>query len=164
MRFGECFPLGFQVFLLTSDYHGRNGETAKRRNGAKTRPALSRFGRLPECACSWSGRLRTEQEIPVGRALCANGSNPTIVTIGLRQFAKAWRKRRYASAFVSKLSDAETEAAETQVHAEFAFRHDYLSCEEFLAIDDAYEKIVAQLVKMIDEPDKWLIKNSRCRL
>jgi len=58
----------------------------------------------------------------------------------LRQFAKAWRKRRYASAFVSKLSDAETEAAETQVHAEFAFRHDYLSCEEFLEIDDAYEK------------------------
>ena len=29
--------------------------------------------------------------------------------------AEAWRKRRYAAAFVSKLSDGETEAAETQV-------------------------------------------------
>ena len=29
--------------------------------------------------------------------------------------AEAWRKRRYEGAFVSKLSDAETEACETQV-------------------------------------------------
>jgi four helix bundle protein len=64
---------------------------------------------------------------------------------------------------VSKLSDAETEAAETQVHAEFAFRHDYLSREEFLEIDDAYEKIIGQLVKMIEQSAKWLIKNFRYR-
>ena len=75
--------------------------------------------------------------------------------------AEAWRKRRYEAAFVSKLSDAETEAAETQVHAEFAFRHGYLSQDEFLKVDDAYEKIISQLVKMIDEPEKWLIKNAR---
>jgi len=31
--------------------------------------------------------------------------------------AEAWRKRRYKAAFVAKLSDAETEAAETQVSA-----------------------------------------------
>src|SRR6266498_2036527 len=30
-------------------------------------------------------------------------------------------------------------------------------------IDEAYEKIISQLVKMIDEPDKWLIKNLRPR-
>src|SRR6476469_7933628 len=29
--------------------------------------------------------------------------------------AEAWRKRRYQAAFVAKLSDAESEAAETQV-------------------------------------------------
>src|SRR5204863_653019 len=72
--------------------------------------------------------------------------------------AEAWRKRRYEAAFVSKLSDAETEAAETQVHAEFAFHHGYLSREEFLKVDDAYEKIIGQLVKMIDQPQKWLIR------
>ncbi|HEU0208767.1 MAG TPA: four helix bundle protein, partial [Candidatus Udaeobacter sp.] len=52
------------------------------------------------------------------RSVCAN-------------IAEAWRKRRYEAAFVSKLSDAETEAAETQVHAEFAFYHRYLSREDF---------------------------------
>jgi hypothetical protein len=39
------------------------------------------------------------------------------------------------------------EAAETQVHLEFAFRHRYLGKEEFLNVDDAYEKIISQLVK-----------------
>src|SRR5213083_2540962 len=87
----------------------------------------------------------TDQIRRSSRSVCAN-------------IAEAWRKRRYAAAFVSKLSDAETEAAETQVHAEFAFRHDYLSCEEFLETDDAYEKIIGQLVKMIDQPQKWLIR------
>src|SRR5437773_10938078 len=57
----------------------------------------------------------TDQIRRSSRSVCAN-------------IAEAWRKRRYAATFVSKLSDAETEAAETQVHAEFALRHDYLSC------------------------------------
>src|SRR5438093_11974353 len=34
--------------------------------------------------------------------------------------AEAWRKRRYQAAFIAKLSDAETEAAETQTAIEFA--------------------------------------------
>jgi len=34
--------------------------------------------------------------------------------------AEAWRKRRYPNSFVSKLSDAEAEAAETQVWIEFS--------------------------------------------
>src|SRR5258708_35691427 len=64
--------------------------------------------------------------------------------------AEAWRKRRYEAAFIAKLTDAETEAAETQVHLEFAFHHRYLSRDEFLSVDDAYEKICAQIVRMID--------------
>jgi len=38
------------------------------------------------------------------------------------EIAEAWRKRRYPKHFVSKLSDADSEAAETQVWLEFAFR------------------------------------------
>src|SRR6266480_1873740 len=87
----------------------------------------------------------TDQIRRSSRSVCAN-------------IAEAWRKRRYEAAFVSKLSDAETEAAETQVHAEFALHHGYLSREEFLKVDDAYEKIIGQLVKMIDQPQKWLIR------
>jgi four helix bundle protein len=34
--------------------------------------------------------------------------------------AEAWRKRRYVAAFISKLNDAEGEAAETQTWLEFA--------------------------------------------
>jgi four helix bundle protein len=41
--------------------------------------------------------------------------------------SEAWRKRRYAAAFVSKLNDAEGEAAETQTHLEIARRCGYLT-------------------------------------
>lgn len=34
--------------------------------------------------------------------------------------AEGWRKRRYRAAFIAKLSDAESEACETQVWLEFA--------------------------------------------
>jgi four helix bundle protein len=71
--------------------------------------------------------------------------------------AEAWRKRRYTAAFISKLSDSEGEAAETQVHIELAFRHGYIDHAEFQAIDDAYEHILGQLVRMVDQPEKWVI-------
>lgn len=82
------------------------------------------------------------------RSVCAN-------------IAEAWRKRRYEAAFISKLSDAETEAAETQVHVEFAFHHGYISDREFREIDNAYEHVLGQLVRMIDQPHKWLIRQAR---
>lgn len=72
--------------------------------------------------------------------------------------AEAWRKRRYEAAFISKLSDSETEAAETQVHAEVAWRCGYLSESAFREIDEAYDHILGQLVKMADQPEKWIIR------
>lgn len=72
--------------------------------------------------------------------------------------AEAWRKRRYKNAFIAKLSDAETEACETQVWLEFAFRCNYISETVVKRLDAAYNKIIGQIVKMIDEADKWLIK------
>jgi len=71
--------------------------------------------------------------------------------------AEAWRNRRYEAAFVSKLSDAETGAAETQVHAEVAWRCGYLSEAKFKEIDAAYDRILGQIVKMADQPEKWRI-------
>jgi len=49
----------------------------------------------------------TDQVRRSSRSVCAN-------------MAEAWRKRRYPNAFVNKLSDAEAEAAETQMWIEFA--------------------------------------------
>lgn len=72
--------------------------------------------------------------------------------------AEAWRKRRYEAAFIAKLSDSETEAAETQVHAEVAWRCGYIKEATFKEIDEAYDHILGQLVKMADQPEKWLIR------
>src|ERR1043165_9926491 len=55
--------------------------------------------------------------------------------------AAAWRKRRYPSAFVSKLSDAEAEAAETQTWIEFARRCGYLKADAARDLDQRYEQI-----------------------
>jgi len=51
----------------------------------------------------------TDQVRRSSRSVCAN-------------LAEAWRKRRYQASFISKLSDAEAEAAETQAWLEFAIR------------------------------------------
>jgi four helix bundle protein len=72
--------------------------------------------------------------------------------------AEAWRKRRYQAAFISKLSDSETEAAETQVHVEVAWRCGYISEAQFHEMDEAYDHILGQVVKMADQPEKWLIR------
>ena len=79
------------------------------------------------------------------RSVCAN-------------LAEAWRKRRYRAAFISKISDAESGACETQVWIEFARRCEYLKDETCHELDAAYEQIIAQIVKMIIDADKWLIK------
>jgi hypothetical protein len=61
----------------------------------------------------------------------------------------------------SSHSDAETESAETQVHLEIAFRHRYITSEMFARLDDACDKIIAQIVKMIDHADRWVVKPRR---
>ncbi len=56
------------------------------------------------------------------------------------------------------MSDAESEACETQVWVELAVRCKYLDALHAQKFSDAYDQIMGQLVKMIEEPDKWLIK------
>ncbi|MDB5322341.1 MAG: four helix bundle protein [Phycisphaerales bacterium] len=68
--------------------------------------------------------------------------------------AEAWRKRRYRAAFIAKLSDSETEAAETQVWLDFSFRSGYIDVATHRRLDDTYNHIIAQLVKMMDNPEK----------
>ena len=55
----------------------------------------------------------TDQIRRSSRSVCAN-------------LAEAWRKRRYEAAFIAKLTDAEAEAAETQVWLEFAVKCAYI--------------------------------------
>src|SRR5919198_4811285 len=140
------------------------GETAKRRNGEMAKKPIRHFRDLDVYQNTLAVGLRvyelnntfpneeryalTDQVQRSSRSVCAN-------------IAEAWRKRRYQAAFVAKLSDAEAETAETQVHLEFAFRDRYFAEAEFESLDDAYEKVIGQLVSMINQPQKWLIKISR---
>jgi len=71
--------------------------------------------------------------------------------------SEGWRKRRYAAAFVSKLNDAEGEAAETQTHIEIARRCGYLTDAQAQALDQNYEHLLAQLVTMSTRPEVWTI-------
>ena len=92
----------------------------------------------------------TDQIRRSSRSVCAN-------------LAEAWRKRRYEAAFISKLSDAETEAAETQVWLEFAVKCGYLPAEPTRQIYREYDKVLRTIVGMINHPETWLIgsKNRR---
>jgi four helix bundle protein len=79
------------------------------------------------------------------RSVCAN-------------IGEAWRKRRYRAAFIAKLNDAESEAAETQVWLELAERCGYLSPERVATLHASYDGILAQLVAMIDSADRWVVR------
>jgi four helix bundle protein len=87
----------------------------------------------------------TDQIRRSSRSVCAN-------------IAEAWRKRRYPNAFVSKLSDADAEAAETQVWIEFAVKCGYLAKNLADEFDQAYDQVLGKLVNMLRRPEQWAIK------
>jgi four helix bundle protein len=76
------------------------------------------------------------------RSICAN-------------IAEAWRKRRYEAAFVSELSDADAEAAETEVHLDFAWCCGYIKPEAHAKLKDRYDHICRQLTKMMSDSSSW---------
>jgi four helix bundle protein len=69
--------------------------------------------------------------------------------------AEAWRKRRYVAAFVSKLNDAEGEAAETQTCIEVGRRCGYIPDSTASELDLQCEAILAQLATMIRDANSW---------
>lgn len=72
---------------------------------------------------------------------------------------EAWRKRRYPAHFKSKLSDSEGEGEETRVWLELARRCGYISEAEAGELDQAYDGILGHLVRMIEHPEQWSIRN-----
>jgi len=71
--------------------------------------------------------------------------------------AEAWRKRRYPAHFVSKLSDSDTEAAETDVWLDFAFKCKYLEKEVHSNLKENYDHICRMLMKMMNKPQEWCV-------
>ena len=76
------------------------------------------------------------------RSVCAN-------------ITEAWRKRRYKAAFISKMSDAETEAGEMQCWLDVALKLAYIPKEAYKQLDERYEHLLAQLITMIKNADQW---------
>jgi four helix bundle protein len=84
----------------------------------------------------------TDQIRRSSRSVCAN-------------IAEAFRKKRYPKSFIAKLSDAEAEAAETQVWLDFSLEFNYIDKEKHAMLYDKYDHILSQLVIMINSPEKW---------
>jgi four helix bundle protein len=89
----------------------------------------------------------TDQVRRSSRSVCAN-------------LAEAWRKRRFEGAVISKLSDAESEAAETQVWLEFAVKCEYLNRDRAASLYQNYDETLRMLVAMINSPQSWIISSS----
>jgi four helix bundle protein len=84
----------------------------------------------------------TDQIRRSSRSVCAN-------------LAEAFRKRKYPKHFISKLSDSEGEASETQVWLDFALKFNYITIEQHRSLDDKYDRIIGKLVTMASQPEKW---------
>jgi four helix bundle protein len=69
--------------------------------------------------------------------------------------AEGYRKRQYEKMFVSKLADADGEAAETQVWLDFARDCGYLSKERQAELTSGYEEVGRMLGSMIAHPEKF---------
>jgi four helix bundle protein len=86
----------------------------------------------------------TDQIRRASRSVCANA-------------AEGWRKRRYKAAMISKLSDAEGEAAETQTWLQFCVGCGYLERDQAAKLYTEYDAIIAMLVDMIMHAEKWTL-------
>jgi four helix bundle protein len=121
---------------------------------AKTHRDLEVYDRAFEAAMTIFGLSKqfpkeetyslTDQIRRSSRSVCAN-------------LAAAWRRRRYPASFINKTSEAEAEAAETQVWIEFAARSGFLPRERGRELYRAYDNILRTLVGMINHCDTWTL-------
>ena len=139
----------------------KEGETRRRGEGEKRKRrvlrhtdlevyerAIAAAMKLFSATKAFPGEERyslTDQIRRSSRSICAN-------------LAEAWRKRRYQAAFISKLSDAEAEVAETQVWLQFAVECKYLDRAIAKDLYAEYDSITAMFVHMINHPSDWTIQ------
>ncbi len=92
----------------------------------------------------------TDQIRRSSRSVCSN-------------IAEAWRKRRYMAAFISKLSDSEAEAAETQTWIQFSVKCGYLERIIGEELYTKYDNLLGKLVRMIHNPKPWILKREKTK-
>ena len=84
----------------------------------------------------------TDQLRRASRSVCSN-------------LAEAFRKRKYPRAFVAKLSDSESEAAETMVWLDFSLACQYMEESVHKDLKNQYDFIIGKLVNISLQPEKW---------
>jgi len=84
----------------------------------------------------------TDQVRRSSRSVCAN-------------VGEGYRKRIYPKHFISKISDSDSENAETQVWLDFAIACEYISKDEFEKLNQRSHEIGRLLNHMIECPDKY---------
>jgi len=84
----------------------------------------------------------TDQIRRSSRSVCAN-------------MAEAYRKRKYPSNFVSKMTDSDMENTETRVWLEFSKNCNYISEEDFANFDSCAQEIGRMIDYMITHPEKF---------
>jgi len=90
----------------------------------------------------------TDQVRRSSRGVCAN----------LRE---AWAKRRYEAHFVSKLTDADGENAETDTWLDFAMDCGYLDKVKHAGLTARCREVGAMLGGMLGDPTPFLVKPTR---
>ena len=74
--------------------------------------------------------------------------------------AEAWQKRRYAAHFVSKLTDADGEQAETQHWIDSAAACQYITGQQQKVLMEKCFRIGQMLGTMMADPGKWCHQSS----
>ena len=88
------------------------------------------------------------KQLPVDERYASAAQARRSAPSGAANFAEAWRKRRYKRHFMSKMTDAEAEAAETQVWLELWFRLQYITEEQFNTGYAMYEISIKQMMSL----------------
>lgn len=84
----------------------------------------------------------TDQIRKSTRSVCAN-------------LVEAYRRRKYRAHFLSKLTDSETENAETQVWLDFSKDCKYLTLEDYTDFTFRNDEVGKMIWHMIQNPDKF---------
>jgi four helix bundle protein len=84
----------------------------------------------------------TDQVRRSSRSVCAN-------------FAEAFRRKKYAAHFLSKLSDSDAENAETEVWIDFSFACKYISDLEYKELAADQQEVGRLIGDIIKNPDKY---------
>lgn len=84
----------------------------------------------------------TDQIRRSSRSVCAN-------------FAEAYRRRKYPAHFISKLTDSDSENAETEVWLDFSLACNYITIQEHITLLSKVKEVGRLLGDIIKNPAKY---------